>query len=56
MNKFERRMNKMNKAEWQKVVMNQCKQKRENTDSSAFCIYCHKNGGSCTFENCPIKS
>jgi hypothetical protein len=46
----------MNNKEWIKTVMARCKHKRENTDSSAYCVYCRKYGGSCTFKNCKIKT
>ena len=46
----------MKKAEWRKEIMMGCKLKlKGKKDSSAYCVYCRKNGGSCTFENCPSK-
>ncbi len=51
----------MKRSEWHKTVRKGCKQKRENTDSSAYCVYCRRkgrkggDGGVCSFDNCPIK-
>lgn len=39
---------------WQEHTRGPCKLKTRNRDSSAYCVYCRKNRGSCTYENCPL--
>lgn len=40
---------------WMTDIREACKFKHENQDSSAYCLYCKKKGGVCTFNNCPLK-
>ena len=44
----------MKEKEWRKTIRKGCKLKKTSQDSSAYCVYCRKNGGSCNHLNCPL--
>lgn len=53
---FLRLFNAYSRSKWIKGIRSSCKQKMENRDSSAYCVYCRRKDGEnvCDFEFCPL--